>query len=368
MQIRHLRLLVSSLVFAWAGVTAAADVSTLTLLDRAEPNPGAMLIQNGTLWVGKSRKELNADYTVEAYDPGHRLLSSAKLPHSINFIKAYTGSSVIATGFNPNSRLTAYSIISLSNGRMNVKSTNVALGGFATFWIGSVAGKNFFVDHGGNSNDNAPLGQPAQTIFSYNGFSSRYLTTRLSLPVDGATYNNQLLLVSREQIGSPSAKIVRVDPATHKMTVLVKDTGANFGEMAQLGSTSLFAANASGTNKVIIFDANNPGVKREFATQGYTRNVATAGHCVFAGNDETNTIEVFDVDLQSPAPVLTLSVDMPENDFSGIKKIAVDRSSGQIYARAALPCNPVMGDCNNDNNRIVNWDSETAAKVKSVCL
>jgi hypothetical protein len=102
-------------------------------------------------------------------------------------------------------------------------------------------------------------------------------------------------------------------------------------------------------------------------TNGFTRTFDFIGQCVVAGNDETNSIEVFDLRQTDNTPRVTINVKLPASEFSGIKRIAVDPASGMIFARASLACNPLMEKCVADNNRVIKFDAAVAAKVKAAC-
>jgi hypothetical protein len=110
-------------------------------------------------------------------------------------------------------------------------------------------------------------------------------------------------------------------------------------------------------------------VSREFPINGYPRSLITAGHCVIAGNDETNTVIAFDLNNPSSvAPVASTMISLSSDDFSGLKSLAVDSSTGTVFARSSLACNPVMEDCVRDYNRVISLGSEFAAKIKAACF
>ncbi|MCX6125973.1 MAG: hypothetical protein NTV34_14670 [Proteobacteria bacterium] len=344
-----------------------AEYSTLTLLDRTEPYPSMVSIP-GQVWVGKSRKSFNADYSLEVYTSDGKILGSVRLPHSVSSLKAYTATSVILTGIDPNKNLTNFTIASWNGAKISAKTTEIALGGYANFWIGSVGGRNYFADMGGNPNDNGPIGQPAQTIFSSNGQTSRYLGTRLRMPVAGTSFENQLLMISETALGAAKTTVLKVDLATQKVTSLTPTPRLGINVLERIGGSDLFVANEQKANRIFVINARSGEVSREFPISGYVRSVAAIGHCVVAGNDESNTIEFFDLNEPNDKPTLALTVDLPANEFSGIRKIVVDGGTGSVFARSNYACNPIAETCDSDYNRIVFWNGKEAESVRKACL
>jgi hypothetical protein len=210
---------------------------------------------------------------------------------------------------------------------------------------------------------------PAQTLFKSTSTRARFLTTRLRMPVAGMVLNNKLFLVSSEGIGASSTKIVEVDPNTQQMRILFQTNtgGLSNIELVKFENKNYFVSNARGDNKLIVIDQESGALFREFPTLGYTRSVAVLGSCVIAGNDETNTIEAFNLKSSGSSPFLTAKVELPANLFSGIKKIAVDQTTGTVFARSALACNPMIDPCTDDNNRVVTMGSEIGNKLLANC-
>jgi hypothetical protein len=355
-------LFITSLV----GSTSVLANETVTLLDRGEPYD-SMLVDNGTLWVGKSRKNFNSSYSLEAYSPDGKLLDAVTLSHSIATVKRVPEGGVMVTGINPDARLTEYTRASIKSGKISVSTKRIALGGFIYFWIGELGGRQYFVDQGGNPDDSGNLDQPAQTIFSSRGTDSKYLSTRVRMPVSGQVKDGKLLVVSSDGIGTTGARLVEIDPATAKSRIITQSKTAEYRNVEFIPGTSDVVMNALSENKLVIVDSVNGQIKREIETKGYTRSFDFIGSCVVAGNDETNTIEVFDLRSPDSAPKVALEVKLPANEFSGIRRISIDQATGVVFARANFACNPLTDRCADDNNRVIKFDLEAAAKIKSAC-
>lgn len=354
-------------LFTAHSVVFAESVSTVTVLDRTEPYD-SMVAQANTIWVGRSRKNMNSDYSVEAYSSrSNQLLSTVRLTHSIMSMKVYSANKILVSGINPSRQLTEYSVLELRSGQIVSTITTVPLTAFATFWVGSVAGKNYFVDHGGNPDDDQ-LGVPAQTLFTYNGGSPRYLTTRLAMPTAGVVNGEKLLLISRAGVAQNASYISLVDTRTQAITRLNPSPLNGLLGIEQVPGQNLYLSAESGANRVIMFNGTSGELVREFQTKGFTRSATSVGHCIVAGSAETNIVEFYDLNSTEQLPALALEVNLPQNEFYGVRKVVVDATTGQTYARSAFPCNPMTGQCVDDYNRVVTWGAEDTAKVKALCL
>jgi hypothetical protein len=343
-------------------------VETVTVLDRGEPYE-AMVSDAGLLWVGKSRQQFSANYQLEVYESGGSLIDRKTLTHSLSTMKLASSGEVIITGINPNLRLTEYTSAKLQNGKIQASTKTVDIDGFITFWIGKIGNTQYFVDIGGNPNDTSDPGQhlPAQTIFSSKGTNVHYLPARVSMPVAGAIAGGKLLMVSSEGISQDGSTIVEVDHATSAIRVITKSASARYRGIQYLDSTKELLTLASRENKLKVIDSVSGEILREFSTDGFPRSFVTFGHCVIVGGDQTNVVEAFDLNRQSDLPVFSTKVDLPADEFSGIKSLAIDKNRGDLFARSSYACNPIIEACDKDNNRVIKFDSSTASELTSAC-
>lgn len=356
-----------ALVFALFLGQSGFSNDTVTLLDRGEPY-ASMISQNGVFWIGHSRRQFNAEYRIEVYTPQGKLIDKVSLTHSISSLKEGANGTVVMTGINPGSNLTEYTFAKFENGKIQKRTTQVAIDGFINFWIGTLNGRHFFADMGGNPQDtNQDFNLPAQTIFYTSSSTPHYMSTRVRMPIAGTIHNNKILLISSEGMGSPRASIVEVDPRTEAKRVLLSTKDGQFSSLKVLPETNTLITIAKAQNKLMLVDANSGEVKREIPTQGYTRSVIVSGHCLLAGNDTNNTIEVFDLNSTENKSVLKEVIAISADEFSGIKQIAVDNTTGVVFAQAALPCNPMMQLCDKDNNRVVSLGAEFAKSLQKLC-
>ncbi len=340
---------------------------TITLLDRGELHP-SMIADNGVFWIGHSRRQFNSEYRLEVYTPEGKLIDQAPMSHSLIMMKKAGSNLIMMTGINPNSQLTEYTTAKLENGKIRLRTTQINLGGFITFWIGALGNRHYFVDMGGNPDDTTTnLSLPAQTIFSSTGSNATYLNSRVRMPVAGTLLNNKLLLVSSQGIGMDAGSIVEVDPRSSAIRVLLTSKEARFKGLEVIPGTTHLVTSASALNKLIILDSASGQIRRELPTLGYTRAFVLTGHCLIAGNDETNTIEVFDLNSKEDKAIITENVKMAAAEFSGIKQIAVDNATGTVFARSNFSCNPMTTTCDKDYNRVITFGTTVAENVRKLC-
>lgn len=347
---------------------AALAVDTVTMLDRGEPYD-SMIADGGILWVGQSRLNFNSNYRLEAYKADGKLVDRVTLSHSLNNIKVAGNGSVMITGISPTSRLTQYTLARVENGKIKTTTKEIALGGFITFWISNLNGRNYFVDMGGNPNDNSdPAAHlPAQTIFSSTGTNASYLSARVRMPVAGTQLNGKFLLVSSEGIGQDASSLIEVDPRTSATRVITKSQTAKYKGIEVLSGTTNVVTSALAESKIRVIDSATGDIRREFQTKGYPRSFVSTGHCIVVGNDETNVVEVFDMNSDSATPAFAAEVNLSADEFSGIKSIALDQTTGTVFARAANACNPITEACDKYNNRVVKFDQDFADRILTSC-
>ena len=352
------------MAFIFFGNTAFAQ-QTITLLDKGEPYD-CMTAEGGIFWIGHSRRDFNSDYRLEAWSPSGDKIAEMKLSHSLNVIKKHQNGGVIITGINPISRLTQYTSAKLAGRSIQTVTRNIDLGGFINFWVGNIGTQHYFVDQGGNPND-TNLTDPAQTIFSSSGSRATYLSTRVRMPVDGTILARKLYLVSSAGIGATNAGIVEVDPVSQVAKVLHSSATSGYSMIEPVPGTDLLATNARYDNKIVLISRADGRIAREFQTKGYTRSVTAYKNCVIAGNDETNMIEAFDLRSASETPVVSAKVELAAEEFSGLKRIAVDEQTGIVFARSAQACNLMIEPCTENNNRVITFGTEIATSLKAAC-
>jgi hypothetical protein len=359
-----------SLCAAGLSHAAFAEIETVTVLDRAEPFE-ANVFHSNMLWVGKSRKNFNSDYSVEIYENG-ALKGKVTFPHSATFMYPYGANSVIVVGTGHTPNLTQYSIIEKNGANFSIRTKQIPMQAWARQWIGNHNGKEFFTDPGGNQNDPArdsDFSLASQTFFSMNASASpRYLSTRLRLPTYGTKVGNKFYVLNAESIGSPQSNLHRLDPATNTITKVFPNFRNALSTISVIPGTNLITLTERGANQFLIVDANTGNILSTTAIAEDSKSHAIMGKCAVIGSRSAKTIQILNItDTAAPKQVMTVAIDLPEGEFRTLDKVDVDAINFKVYARSNMPCNPMIEACNEDWNRVVTFTGETGSKIAANC-
>lgn len=355
------------------GSVALGQSRTVTLLDKGEPND-AMTAHAGYLWVGKSRLDFASHYTIEAYDAQDNLAATAMLPHSATFAYPYGERSILVFGTGQSPNLTQYSIVEMRGGALDVRTIRIPMEAWGNLWVGTVDGREYFTDMGGNGNDAARDRDPtlpSQTVFSMARGRARYLSSRLTMPLDGVAVGGHLYVAHGQAIGDPRTNLVKINPVDGRVTPLFPSYRAGLAKVLRLEGLPLVAVSESQAGKVLLVDVRTDRLVAEVDGLGAPRALAQFGHCVLAGDPWSNTIGVVDVSALatggSAEVVASLPVGLPSHEFRMLRGLAVDAARGKIYARSNYACNPVMTACNEDYNRVVVLEGDAVEAVAARC-
>jgi hypothetical protein len=363
--------LAAALVSMTALPLTAAPFTTVTTLDRGEPFEG-MAFHDGILWVGKSRKDFNSDYSLEMYQ-NDKLIGKVTFPHAATFVHPYAADSVIVvgTGYSPN--LTQYTIVKRQGSSFTVNTTQIPINAWARQWIGSHNGKEFFTDPGGNQDDparDADLSLASQTFFNMSkGSRPRYLTARMRLPLNGVKVGNDFYVINAESIGSPRSNLYRLNPQTGSVAPLFPSYRAALANIRTVPGTSLIALSEEDARQVLLVNAQSGalvGAASELEIE--PRALAVMGKCAITGSQLERKLSVIDIkDPAAPFQTMSLTVDLPESEFRQLSHMVADPVNGKVYLRSNFACNPMIDPCTSDWNRIVVLAGEEAAKLAAIC-
>lgn len=353
-------------------LSAFASTSTLTELDRGEPYD-AIAFQSGYLFVGHSRKDFNSNFHVQIFDRKDQLVKDIPLLHSAAHIRRYNANSIIVVGtaFSPN--LTHYTIISVTGvNQFTTRVVQVPADAWAQDWLGTVGGREYFADMGGNPNDEATTTDPtiaSQTIFSTNSSGTpRYMSTRLRGPTFGTTYGTDLIIARFNDMSSPNNFLARVNTSTGAVTPAIKGTFASIHDTKIKAGTSLIAVSEREGGQVSIGDLKTGEVIGQAAIQGRSGSTEWLGKCLIASAIENKSVLVFDVtNPQQPQLLKTIDFSATGTVFKGMRGMTIDTETGRVYGRSSYPCNPLMGPCPATENSVAVLDQATSAEILGLC-
>ncbi len=351
------------------GSAAFAGVKTVTLLDRGEPFE-ALTVHDGYLWVGKSRRQFNSDYRVEAFRKDGTKVGEAILNHSVTYMYSYGAKSVMALGTGHTPNLTMFTILDVRNGRVEARTRQVPIEAWATRWLGTINGREFFTDPGGNSNDpeaGTNPGMAAQTIFSLGTTSPRYLPTRVRMPLEGLVMNNRIFAIQKDSMVGPHSNLVEIDPSSGQAKYHFQAKRMNLSGIYRLPGSSVVALTERDAHQVVLHDITTGKTLSTLPVDDEPRAITGFGKCIMVGSFEQRGVQVIDVSNPAePKEALRLEMDLSVNEFAKLFRVGVDATTGQVFGRSNLACNPMMSQCANDDNRVVVWADEAEA-VLAAC-
>ncbi len=350
------------LFLSLAAVSALAGVKTITVLDRAEQNE-ALVFHADHLWVGQSRKDFKADPKLLIFDRSDKKVAEVPLRHSPQYLYPYGAQSVLVVGTSIEPNLTMYTIATRKGESFSARTIVIPMQAWANRWLGTVDGKEYFTDPGGNSEDTSTdLSLAAQTIFRMDSFGPKYLSTRLRLPVGGMAIGNKLFVVQHEAIGAWQSNLAVIDPRTGQFSLAFPNYRKNLSGIAQIPGTALVAVTERDANQLLLLDKNTLQLSFELNTPAEPRGVTAFGQCALAGSFSERGVRVFRRTADQKYEVaLDLAMDLSGNEFARLFQITADASTGRVYGKSNFPCNPMVEVCDRDYNRVVSWESESAA-------
>jgi hypothetical protein len=255
----------------------------------------------------------------------------------------------------------------MQSGRATLKTTQINLGGFISAWIAQIGSNHYFTDIGGNPNDNE-LNLPAQTLFSARSSRATYLPTRVRLPEDSTSANGLLYLKSGEYIGGRAGQLVEVNPANGQLRqIYASKTDALKGIDVDATTNRIYSL---ATDKQQAYEINltSGELLKTYQYEGLGRSFQSIGHCLVVGAQESEKVFVFDQNKPGDEPVYTIEIGLPFEEFSGLRKIALDQTNGKIFIRSNWACNPMTENCQNDFNKVLYVGDKIAEAVSNTCL
>ena len=347
-----------------------ASTQTLTVLGRSELHE-AMAFHDGFLWVGKSRTQMGSINNLEIYNREHQKVESLTLSHSLTYITPYGPHSVVVVGTASKPNLTHYTIVENRNGRFFLRDRTIEVG-WANHWIGSLGGREYFTDMGGNPDDPEASEHPtipAQTFFSVGASGlAKYLPVRLRMPFGGVRVGSAFYVLQGQGIGNPRTNLVRLNVASNSVQPLFPSYRNDLTKIIEIPGSNMVAVNESGAGQLLVVDVQKSTLLSTTPVGGSLRSLTSMGRCILVASDEARTITAVDIRQPSQTKVVgVVPINLDSNSFKMLNKIVADSQSGRLYARSNFPCNPMITVCDKDFNRVVYFEGTEAEKVANSC-
>jgi hypothetical protein len=348
---------------ALANVAPTLETKLVTALDGFEPFE-AHLFHDGLLWVGSSRKNMAADYKLEVFDAQGNAVASTALPHALSYIYAFGPDSVLIVGTNGTLQLTQYSIARWDGSQVSVTTRSIPETAWADRWAGNPR-QMYFTDPGGNTDDpGAKPGQPAETLFTLDGSSPKYLSTRIPDPQDILLVGNSLFLVEQPNITQSAANLVRVDLASQKPVELFPTLRKGLLSLVALDNGQL-AVSEPGAGQVLLIDEKSSQLAGQVpVAAGAPRGLAQLGKCLVVGSEVSRHVSFFDLTAGDRTLVADWDLSGASQNLMAIRDLAVDPQTGAVFARSAYPCTP-FSSCGPRNGVVLARD--TSGETLAAC-
>jgi hypothetical protein len=350
---------------------ASADTTTIMDLDAGEPYE-AMIFHAKHLWIGKSRKDFNTNYRIDVVDRNDKVLETLKINHAIEHLYPYGENSVIAVGTAPEPNLRHYTIIKVVGEKFQVKDHAIPANAWGMDWLGTINGKEYFSDFGGNSQDEEGSSNPnipMQTIFSVDPSGRAvYSKIRLRSPMNGIRIADELYIVRFYNLGDTRRNVYRLNLKTGQFVDMFDQPRQRLTDIIPLDN-NLLAVSEAGGDRVNLIDRSTRELKKEIAIEGAPKSMQKIGQCLVVGSELSRQVNLVSVkDLSNPQIVGTLDFSTYGGHFRGLRTVAVDEQTGRVYGRSAYACNPMLQDCSKSWNSIVVGSKADAELLKAQCL
>ena len=345
------------------------DEKTLTLLAKGEFY-SSMLTSQGYTFVGKARTGWAPDYRIEIYDPQLKLATKVALTHAPMSIHQIDKQSIITYGINPNIAQVQYTIIDTSSPSFPSTTSSLGENAWANGWLGKFGNDHFFIDVGGNVEDDVVTRSPgsiSQTIVRLREGVSSYLDFRISRPIAGIKSENGFYVAQGHGIGSGRSDLLQIDLENGLMKSIFKELPTEIRDMVLVESASTLVIADSAQGRLIGIDTKTDTFAWQMPTGSSPATLATAGKCVVLGDMHEKLVHVVDVSGSSPVVLHVESIKSPETQFRGLSKVTVDLQTKRVFARSNIPCNPILEECPNDFNRVIVLENEGITKALSRC-
>lgn len=351
---------------------AVAGTATLVELDRGEPFD-AMAFHAGYLFVGNSRKDFGNDFHVKIFDRKDQLVKQIALRHSVTHIRRYNAKSIIAVGtaYENNVGHSFFSVITVTGiNQFTTRTVRIPIDAWAQDWIGTVGGREYFADMGGNPHDsegdqNPNL--PAQTIFSTDANGRpRYMKTRLRGPAFGVSRDSNLFIARFDSFGSGNNAIATVDTKTATLSQL-KQKFSFIHDLQFKPASEILAVSERMGSQVSLVDLTSGEVGHAF-TDGTSGAVDWLNKCLIASNIDEKKIHVFDAtNFKEPKLLKSYAFDDTGAIFAKMRNMTVDAETGRVYGRSSIPCNPLVTKCDKTENSVAVIDTASAKEILAMC-
>lgn len=283
----------------------------------------AQAFHAGHLWLGHSTGTV-ADYRLDAHAPCGRLVASATVPHTVEFLHPFGAGAVLAVGKHHLPRKgwrTYHSVARLVKGSLRVR-TRTMPAALQVEQFGGSPGAMFFNETG--------MGR----VIRWNGLWGRPLPPRVGFPGTMLHCGRWLFVLERNDFRPGNESIARIDLARGTIERTFAGTRRRLTTLLDLAGLPWIAAPEAWADRVLLVDKASNRLAAEIAVEGSPVEVARLGHCLVVFASESRRASFFDLAADG-FPLLA------EWDLAGlgdavrnVRAMDVDPASGNLYLRS----------------------------------
>ena len=305
-----------------APLEVVPSVREVVPLDPSEPYRG-QVFHAGHLWLGHSTGTV-ADYRLDARAPCGRLVASAGVPHTVEFLHPFGPGAVLAVGKHHLPRRgwrTYHTIASVAGRRLRIR-TRVMPAALQVEQFGGSPRAMFFNETG--------MGR----VIRWNGLWGRALPPRVGFPGTILHCGRWLFVLERNDFRPGHESIARIDLARGGIERTFPGTRRRLTTLLDLEGLPWIAAPEAWADRVLLVDRDGNRLAAEIPIEGSPVEVARLGRCLVVAAQEARTLSF--VDLTAPGFPLVARWDLAAAGaaLAHIRALAVDPDSGNVYLRS----------------------------------
>lgn len=298
------------------------EVREVVPLDPYEVYRG-QVFHAGHLWLGHSAGTV-ADYRLDAHAPCGRLVASATVPHTVEFLHPFGAGAVLAVGKHHLPRKgwrTYHSVARLVKGSLRVR-TRTMPAALQVEQFGGSPGAMFFNETG--------LGR----VIRWNGLWGRPLPPRVGFPGTILHCGRWLFVLERNDFRPGNESIARIDLARGTIERTFAGTRRRLTTLVDLAGFPWIAAPEAWADRVLLIDKASNRLAAEIAVGGGPVEVARLGHCLVVAAQEALTLSFFDLRAAGFPLVARWDLSPAGAAIANIRALAVDPDSGAVWIRS----------------------------------
>ena len=304
---------------------ASTDIAirTVALLDRGEVYRG-QVFHDGHLWEGHSTGGV-ASYRLDVHsNDGTRILDSARVPHTLEFLYPYGPQAILAVGKHFTDYcgwLTYYSIARFRYGRLQVKTKALPMA-LQIEQFGGRAGHMYFNETG------------SRKVFRWTRWGARPLAPDIHLPGVILPFEKFVFVLERNRISPGAENIVKIDLATQRIDRTFTQTRNKLSTMIDLQGFPWIAAVESWADQILLIDKESNTLAAVLPAPGTPIDAVQVGGHLLVVSRAPKRLRFFDLAAPGMPQFAEWDLSALGDDFANLTTMHVDPHSGNVFLRS----------------------------------